>query len=250
MLNVVLIGAGNLGFNLYREFYKNEKINLIQWYNKTLDIIKFAEKNTSIIDNLKNLKHADIYIVCVKDDSIKKIIKKINFEGLIVHTSGCRSIKEVNSKKRRGVFYPVQTFNKTREVSFKNVPICIEAESKKDLYTLKQLSNYLKAKTYIIDSEQRKIIHLAAVFVNNFSNHLYTVSKEILDSKKITFEIFHSIIKETTNKVIEIGPEKSQTGPAKRGDNKTIEEHKEILRNKEYKDLYLIITRLIEKKYE
>ena len=79
---------------------------------------------------------------------------------------------------------------------------------------------------------------------------LYTVAKEILDSKKITFEIFHSIIKETTNKVIEIGPEKSQTGPAKRGDNKTIEEHKEILRNKEYKDLYLIITRLIEKKYE
>ena len=77
MLNVVLIGAGNLGFNLYREFYKNEKINLIQWYNKTLDIIKFAEKNTSITDDLKNLNHADIYIVCVKDDSIKKIIKKL-----------------------------------------------------------------------------------------------------------------------------------------------------------------------------
>ena len=122
MLNVVLIGAGNLGFNFYREFYKNEKIDLIQWYNKTLDIIKFAEKNTSIIDNLKNLKHADIYIVCVKDDSIKKVITKIKFESLIVHTSGCCSIKEIYSKKRRGVFYPVNTFNKSREVSFKNAP--------------------------------------------------------------------------------------------------------------------------------
>ena len=250
MLNLVLIGAGNLGFNFYREFSRSKKINIIQWYNRKLRVIKFAQKNTSIIDDLKNLKQADIYIVCIKDDSIKKIIQKINLKGLIVHTSGFCSIKEIDSKKRRGVFYPVQSFVKSRKISFKNVPICIEAENKKDLYTLDQISNYLGAKTYIINSEQRKVVHLAAVFVNNFSNHLYSIAQELLDSNKISFNIFHSIIRETTEKVLEIGPEKSQTGPAKRGDKKTIEEHEKFLTNKEYKKLYLIITQLIEKKYE
>ena len=91
---------------------------------------------------------------------------------------------------------------------------------------------------------------MAAIFVNNFTNHLYTIGKDILKSKKISFDIFYSIIKETTEKIIAIGPEESQTGPAKRGDKKTIEEHKKILGNKEYNKLYLIITRLIEKKYE
>ena len=80
MLNLVLIGAGNLGFNFYREFSISKKINLIQWYNRKLRVIKFAKKNTSIIDDLKNLKEADIYIVCIKDDSIKKIIQKINLK--------------------------------------------------------------------------------------------------------------------------------------------------------------------------
>ena len=250
MLNVVLIGAGSLGFNLYRELLESEKINLVQWYNRRLGIIKFARKNTSVIDNLENLKDADIYIICVKDDLIKEISQKINTNSLIVHTSGCCSIKEISPKKRRGVFYPVQTFIKSRKISFKNIPVCIEAENKKDLNTLNQISNYLNAKVHIVDSEQRKIIHLAAIFVNNFTNHLYTIGKDILNSKKISFDIFYSIIKETTEKIIAIGPEESQTGPAKRGDKKTIEEHKKILGNKEYNKLYLIITRLIEKKYE
>ena len=250
MLNLVLIGAGNLGFNFYNEFSKNKKINLIQWYSRSLNTVKFAKKNTSIIDDIKNIKKADLYIVCVNDDSIKNIIKQINLKGLIVHTSGFCSIKEIDSKKRRGVFYPVQTFIKSRKISFKNIPICIEAEDRKDLKKLIQLSNYINAKAYEINSEKRKVIHLAAVFVNNFSNHLYSIAQELLDSNKISFNIFHSIIRETTEKVLEIGPEKSQTGPAKRGDKKTIEEHEKFLTNKEYKKLYLIITQLIEKKYE
>ena len=250
MLNLVLIGAGNLGFNFYNEFSNNKNIDLIQWYSRSLNTIKFAKKNTSIIDDLENIKKADIYIVCVNDDSIKNIIKQINLKGLIVHTSGFCSIKEIDSKKRRGVFYPVQTFIKSRKISFKNIPICIEAEDRKDLKKLIQLSNYINAKAYEINSEKRKVIHLAAVFVNNFSNHLYSIAQELLDSNKISFNIFHSIIRETTEKVLEIGPEKSQTGPAKRGDKKTIEEHEKFLTNKEYKKLYLIITQLIEKKYE
>ena len=250
MLNVVLIGAGNLGFHLYRELYNSEKINFVQWYNRRLKVIKFAEKKISITDRIDNLKDADLYIICIKDDLIKKISSKIKTTSLIVHTSGGASIKEINSRKRRGVFYPVQTFLKSRHVSFKNIPICIEAEKNEDLITLKGISEILKAKAHIINSEQRKIVHLAAVFVNNFTNHLYTIAKDILKSEKIPFDFFYPLIKETIDKAILMGPDKSQTGPAKRGDRKTIQEHKKILSDKEYNKLYLMLTQLIEKRYE
>ena len=117
MLNLVLIGAGNLGFNFYNEFSKNKNISLIQWYSRSLNTIKFAKKNTSIIDDIKNIKKADIYIVCVNDDSIKNIIKQINLKGLIVGQMTNMHDNEIAfGKDKNTIIYDV--------VKKYNYPIC------------------------------------------------------------------------------------------------------------------------------
>ena len=248
MISVVLLGAGNVATHLYKAFKKSDEITVKQWYNRSYSAISSYANETETIDDLSQLKEADIYIMAVSDDSISKLSATLPFENrLVAHTSGSVSIHDLDKKNQRAVFYPLQTFSKNTELDFSNVPICIEVTEKENLQLLKDLSETLNCKAYKINTEQRQTLHLSAVYVNNFANQLYRIAHEISDAKNINFDILKPLILETAKKVQDISPYMAQTGPAKRNDKKTIKRHLKQIESEEHKKIYELLTASIKK---
>jgi predicted short-subunit dehydrogenase-like oxidoreductase (DUF2520 family) len=158
-------------------------------------------------------------------------------EALILHTSGATPLSVFRDFKQAGVFYPLQTFTKNKPVNFKEIPICVEAKNKEQLEIIKQMAAKLSPAVYEITSDQRKSLHVAAVFVSNFVNFLYTQGEDICRENEIPFEILHPLIKETAVKIKDLSPFDAQTGPAKRGDSDVIKEHLALLNDGPEKDL-------------
>lgn len=249
MIKVVILGGGNLAFHLTNTLLKTPSINLIQVYNRSLSKIKYLKGKTLITSNIDELKDADIYIVSVSDNAISELTSKLVLKNkLVVHTSGAANITELQSNSRKGVFYPLQSFSKEKEINFKEVPFCLETAHKLDFELLKKIATLLGSNSYNINSEQRKKLHVAAVFVNNFVNHLYYLGNEICDENNIPFEILKPLIKETSNKIIDLQPFDAQTGPAIRKDSKTINKHLELL-NENQQKIYSILTKSIIETY-
>ena len=247
MITVVLLGAGNVAFHLYKAFKKAENIDVIQWYNRSTQNIYQFQNKTEICDNINELKDADLYIIAVSDDAIAKISKDLPFKDrLVAQTSGSVNVYDMDKKNRRGVFYPLQTFSKDVEIDFKNVPICLEVLKKSDAPFLKSVAQSINSPYYKINTEQRQTLHLAAVFVNNFSNQLYRIAHEISDIKSIDFNILKPLISETANKVQHVSPYLAQTGPAIRNDKKTINRHLKALEKEIHKDIYKLLTKSIK----
>ncbi|MEO0528914.1 MAG: DUF2520 domain-containing protein, partial [Bacteroidota bacterium] len=207
-------------------------------------------KNANTSNSFKNISDADVYIIAVSDTAIESVSQQLTAKkGLIVHTSGSASIMELRANERNGIFYPLQTFSKNRAVNFQNIPICIEAKKKEDLESLRKLARMISDSVYEISSEQRKSIHLAAVFVNNFTNHLYHAASEICVRNKVPFHILEPLIEETALKIKNLSPLEAQTGPARRGDTETIQKHIQQLTNDAYRDIYSLISESISTTY-
>ena len=246
MIKVVILGAGNVATHLYRAFSGKKELELIQVYNRNLSKLKFVKESHKRISNLQDLKKADLYLLAVTDEAIETLADQLpNLEGLVVHTSGSAVITMLKKFPNHGVFYPLQSFSKEKELDFKQIPICLEANSAKNLEFLREIASILSDTIYEIDSRQRKSLHLAAVFVNNFSNHLFALSAEFCKNEKVPFEILKPLIKETVHKLDSLSPLEAQTGPAKRNDIKTIHAHKEMLGENE-KKIYSILTESIQ----
>ena len=250
MISVVLLGAGNVATHLFRAFTKAEHVSVVQWYNRNIDSIKSYKNEVDITDDITQLKLADLYILAVSDDAIKPLASLLPFENrLVVHTSGGVSLYDINKKQKRGVFYPLQTFSKTADVDFVNVPICIEALRNEDYQVLKELGSSIGSHTKKVNSDQRKVLHLAAVFVNNFTNQLYRIAHEITESEGAEFDVLKPLILETARKVQDLSPYIAQTGPAKRNDKKTLKKHLKLLKDPHHKEIYDLLTTSIQRTY-
>lgn len=228
MISVLIVGSGNVASHLVRAFLSVKKINILQISSR----------------DLKSIPYADITILAVSDDAIAEVSSKITNE-FVVHTSGSVALKALQNTTRKGVFYPLQTFSKDKVVDFSQIPFCLEAENKEDLKTLTRLASLLSEKIYNINSEQRKILHVAAVFVNNFTNHLFKIGSNLCEKHEIPFEILGPLIDETTNKIKVLHPSEAQTGPASRKDKKTIKNHLNLLDKKE-QAIYKTLTKSIQ----
>ena len=244
--NIVLIGAGNVATHLGLAL-KKSKHNIVQVYSKHMLSAKtLADKlKCQAISSLTEITlNADIYIIAVKDDAIAEVAKQLNLKDkIVVHTSGSVSIEALqNSSKNYGVFYPLQTFSKDKKVDFKKVPLCLETNNSKTFKTIEALANSISNNTQKISSEQRLTIHIAAVFACNFSNHLYAIANELLKSNKLSLDILKPLIEETAEKIKNNPPVKMQTGPAIRGDKKTMEKHLKQLTDNKQKQLYKLIS--------
>lgn len=246
MIKVVILGSGNVGTHLFKAFKNNNQIHIIQWYSRKIEDLYQYSSSVKITDKIKDLDNADLYILAVNDDSIHELSALLPFKNrLVCHTSGSKSINELNKNNRTAVFYPLQTFSKDSELDFTKIPLCLETENLDDMNTLKSIVNYLGCKYYEIDSNQREKLHLAAVFVNNFTNHMFTIAKTITDDSSIDFDILKPLISETVNKIYKLDPKDAQTGPAVRKDEKTINKHIQDLKSKEHRELYRLLTSLI-----
>lgn len=229
MISLTIIGKGNVGTHLYNRFLEIDAVDS-KWIDSR---------------NLNSIEETDITILAVSDDAISDVSSQIE-NSFVVHTSGSVSMDQLQNKARKGIFYPLQSFTKGEIVDFTKIPFCVEAENANDLKLLEQLVELLGTKSYQINSEQRKKIHLAAVFANNFTNHMYKISKDICDSNQIPFEILLPLIEETASKIKSISPKDAQTGPAARNDQKTIQKHLKML-NEQQRELYIKITESIQK---
>ncbi len=245
MIDVVVIGFGNVGFHLCKGLIATESVNLTQIFSRNSGNSAFGD--ISIIKNLNDLAEADLYIIAVTDGNIKEVAEKLPFNNrLVVHASGSTCLEILPKKNRKGVFYPLQTFSRKRNVDWRGVPICVEAQNEDDLRLLENLVKALSGNCYTIDSQQRKILHLAAVFCSNFVNHLYTIGSEICVANDMPFDILKPLIHETANKIIDLSPIEAQTGPAKRFDQKTIDEQLKSIENSSQKLIYELLTKSIQ----
>ncbi|MDY0089957.1 MAG: DUF2520 domain-containing protein [Flavobacteriaceae bacterium] len=247
MIKVVVLGSGNVATHLIRTFLKNEKVNLIQVYARNPENLKQILPEDKITKNISNLAEADVYIIAVSDNAIKDVSNQIQFKNrLVVHTSGSMNINTLNPKNRRGVFYPLQTFSISKEVNFKQIPICLETENATDYNILEQLAHNISENSYNVDSEKRKALHVAAVFVSNFVNHLYALGEKICVENNLPFQILKPLIIETANKITYLNPKNAQTGPAKRNDTQTTQEHLNFIKDEKLKNIYQILTESIQ----
>jgi predicted short-subunit dehydrogenase-like oxidoreductase (DUF2520 family) len=177
--------------------------------------------NCSWTTNLEDLaKDADLYLMAVSDDSIEEIAKQFPFKkALLVHTSGSTSMQALEpGSERTGVFYPLQTFSKDIDLDLSEVPICLESRNEMDMLMLEELAAAISSRSYRVPSDHRGILHVAAVFVCNFVNHMYTLGSDIMAYSGLPFSMLHPLINETARKALKNPPSEIQTGPARRND--------------------------------
>lgn len=251
MTKVSIIGSGNVAQHLIQAFqnamFLNSQIELIQVFARKKENLTHLLDTDKITSDYNQLQAADIYIIAVSDDAIASVSAQLPFENqLVVHTSGTVALAALQDNNRKGVFYPLQTFSKNKAVDFKNIPICLEAENESDLQLLKKIAHFISNAVYEISSEQRKALHVGAVFVNNFVNHLYQIGNDICDENQIPFAILKPLIQETANKIVTLSPQEAQTGPAVRNDLKTIEAHEQFLTNENQATIYKLLTQSIQ----
>jgi predicted short-subunit dehydrogenase-like oxidoreductase (DUF2520 family) len=252
-MKIVFIGSGNVATHMAIALKKagNE---IVQIFSRKDVNAKFLAKIVAAepVSNLNNLnREADLYIFSLNDDTLPNIIKMMpDTSGIWAHTAGSIPMnlfdKRLN-KGRYGVIYPLQTFSKERKLDFSKISLFIEGDISDTENILLDLARTISDDVKLLDSESRKYLHLSAVFANNFSNHMFTLSNEILSERGITFDVLKPLITETVAKVLEMEPIKAQTGPAIRLDEKVINKHLELIKDDKIKEIYTILSKSINR---
>jgi predicted short-subunit dehydrogenase-like oxidoreductase (DUF2520 family) len=250
---IILLGSGNVATQIGHALRQNG-LHIAQVYSpnaRRAKILAESLKTAPVSAISKIKKNADLYILAVKDDAIPLLAKKLKLKDqLVVHTSGSVAMNVLRpASDNIGVLYPLQTFSIGRPVNWRKVPLCLEVNSKPGKVLLEKIARRVSHELVWINTEERKSLHLAAVFAANFSNHMYVIAENLLRKKKIPFSLLHPLILETAHKATDLGPAQAQTGPASRKDTKTIKKHLKMLAgDKTYRELYLSISKSIGEK--
>jgi predicted short-subunit dehydrogenase-like oxidoreductase (DUF2520 family) len=243
-------GAGKVAGALCREFHgKGHTIEHISSLN-SLKGRRLAESfNATWSDDLTFPVSTEIIIAAVPDNSLSMVLGNIKCgkNTIVAHTAGSIGLDVFpENLPGRGVFYPLQTFSENRIPDLTSVPFFIEAGNDLSTGILKVLAETISCSVFLSDTSHRRLLHLAAVFVSNFTNHMLTTGKDISSKAGFQYDVLQPLIVETINKALEIGPENSQTGPAVRYDFDTIEKHLNLLSfSPELKMMYDMITKSI-----
>ena len=248
-MQIVLIGSGNVAFHLAKAFTEAQ-IPISQIFGRNTTELQKISEQFSIPFSTETLAEADLYIISVSDSSIAEVSALIkNKNVLVAHTSGSVSREALSGNYRKSVFYPLQTFSKSKNLDYSKIPFFIDAENENDEEILKNLASKISKNVMLANDEKRKYIHLTAVFACNFVNHLYARAKEISDSQGIPFDYFLPLIDETTQKIHELEPKLAQTGPAIRNDEKVLKLHESLLTDEEKLKIYKTLNESIKKMY-
>ena len=254
-MKIVIIGAGNLATHLSRALQQTGE-QIVQVYSRTaVSASELATLlNVPYTTNLDEITaDADVYFYAVSDDALESLLQLPLAPGAIhVHTAGSVSMDVFKGKKSNyGVFYPLQTFSKNKQVDFKTISVFVEASFPEVESTLFKLAHAVSEQVYKTNSEQRLKLHLSAVFACNFVNHLYQIASEVVKSADLPFEVLKPLIIETAEKVMQLSPEEAQTGPAKRNDQGVINKHLDVLGDEDpsLKKLYQDLSDMILNQY-
>ncbi len=249
-LNISFAGAGRVAGALCRAMYQaGHNIGLVVSESEK-NGIPLAESCKAIWSHkLIFPDSTDVIIVAVPDHRLKAVLNSIicRPEALVAHTAGSMGFEVFpDNLLHKGIFYPLQTFSPARKVAFLNLPFLLETSDEQTSPILKNLAESIGGIVHFVDTENRRKIHIAGVFVCNFTNHMLTVGKEVSRRAGVSFDLLGPLIKETFSKALDLGPEYSQTGPAVRNDQNTIEKHLELLSfSPELQRIYQEMTRSI-----
>jgi len=249
--SIVFIGAGNLATNLATAFF-NADCRIPQVFSRSIDSAqllanKFGSAYTNTQSNI--IDDADFYFICTPDKTIQGIVEDLKRpKGIVVHTSGSTDISLLSRFDSYGVFYPFQTFSKSRIIPFEDIPICLSANNDDTYNRLNNLASLISKRVLPMNSETRSWLHLSGVIANNFTNHLLALSYQLSVEKGFNFELLKPLVLETVQKAFDGNPSDTQTGPAIRYDESTINLH--INKLKEYSpelaDIYKALTLSIQ----
>lgn len=242
-----IIGLGNVGSHLYGAFLE-ENIEVTHVVSRSEPSNKVLV-NSEWIQTPKDLPLEQLVIVCVPDDKIDSIISQIPSNCPVAYTSGSVNLNTLSERKELGVFYPLQTFTKDSPLDIFEVPFYIEARSTVFASKLFDLAWVISRNVNYASSDERKKMHLAAVFINNFTNHLALISKQYLDSENLNFDHLKPLLKETARKLETQDPLLIQTGPARRNDQDIIQQQIDSLENPIHKEIYRLISKSIHQTY-
>jgi predicted short-subunit dehydrogenase-like oxidoreductase (DUF2520 family) len=243
MIRICLVGTGNVAVTLAREIRDHEALSLVQLIGRDQNKLPKDLFGVPFSNQFNSLPDCDVVLIAVSDHAIQKVSNQLPFtDAVVAHTSGASSIDLLNKHEYQGVIYPLQTFSKHQQVDWSKIPILWQGNGKKVNEKLETLSNLISPLTIQNDEKQRLSMHLAAVVVNNFTNHLYGEAYEFCKSNNMSFDLLIPLIEETTRKIKQNEPRKSQTGPASRGDLQTIQRHQTIPMTKELDDIYSLFT--------
>jgi predicted short-subunit dehydrogenase-like oxidoreductase (DUF2520 family) len=252
--NIAIVGAGNVATHLGPAL-QAEGHRIVQVYSKTEEAAKvLAERlGTDFITDISALDYsADIFLFCLKDDALLNVLKQTRFTNqILIHTAGSLPLDIFkNFGFHYGVLYPLQTLIKERTVDLSKVPICIEASTPFAESIVVKLASGISGKVEFVDSDKRKILHVAAVFACNFTNHMFYIADKLMRENGLDLDLLKPLIQETFAKIMETDPQTAQTGPAKRGDLKTINEHLNILKDHPgMKKIYTFVSESIAESY-
>jgi predicted short-subunit dehydrogenase-like oxidoreductase (DUF2520 family) len=250
MIRIGLIGTGNVATALAREIRKHELLTLVKLIGRDQNKLPKDLISVPFSNQFNALHSCDMILIAVSDHSIQEVSNQLPLtDAVVAHTSGASSMDLLSNHKHRGVFYPLQTFSKQQPLTWSEIPILWEGNKKLVDEKLETLSQLLSPLAVQSDEKQRLSMHLAAVVVNNFTNHLYAEAHRFCKSKHVNFDLLVPLIEETTRKIKQLNPRESQTGPASRGDTQTIQRHKMIPMTEELSDIYSLFTSQLLKQY-
>jgi predicted short-subunit dehydrogenase-like oxidoreductase (DUF2520 family) len=250
--SIVILGSGNVATHLGKAFHKNG-LRIIQVYSRNLlHAEELAQTiNANAISDIDRINlNADLILFCISDSAVLSVLKQRSWNNsFLVHTGGTAAIDVFQPfTSNYGVLYPYQTFTKNRVLDISEVPFLIEGNTRENEELIKDLTRKITSHVHLFHSPERRLFHLAGVFANNFSNHMFVIAKEIVTKAGLPDTLIFPLIEETVKKAMEIGPHNAQTGPALRHNVEIMKKHIEMLAsNPDWQKIYTFVSESISK---
>jgi predicted short-subunit dehydrogenase-like oxidoreductase (DUF2520 family) len=260
-MKISIIGTGNVAFHLGKRL-KKQGIEIEEIIGrdpqKTLWLAELL--GTSWTSDFTKIKtSSDLYIIAVNDGAIEQVAIKLSAQlgnHFVVHTSGTMPSTILQPYFTNfGTLWPLQTFSLASQPDFERIPIFINSVQKSTFNNtnlppqyatdfLRKIAENISPRVYDLSDKDKMTLHIAAVFVNNFTNHLFKIGAEIVHKQQLPFDVLLPLIEETVNKIRNNAPDAMQTGPARRGDDATIEKHLNFLEKHtpQYELLYTVMS--------
>lgn len=260
-MEVTFIGAGNVAWHLAPALENaghrvNEVISRQLSHARQLVSLLYDARPRSDLNVAKSLSR--LFVLTVPDDALPDVCARLVLpeNAIVVHTSGSRSLDDLNQLMqlysdvpvKTGVFYPLQTFSRSQNpLDFEDIPICVEASDPETEAALVAMGQEISSIVYLVSSAERRVLHLAAVFACNFTNHLLAIANDLTDAHDLEFDLLRPLIRETFQKALAAKtPADVQTGPARRNDQKTINTHMAMLNGQpRLQEIYELLTESI-----
>ncbi|MDH4471846.1 MAG: DUF2520 domain-containing protein [Fluviicola sp.] len=248
--SISIVGAGNVAFHLATGLLK-AGIRIDYCWNRTPE--KAAELaalfQCKTASTLEDLASSDLILCAVSDDALSSLLPQLSDIAQVVATSGTVNVLPFSTNFPVGVFYPLQTFSRNRAVDLATVPIFVESSSSEFTSVLLTLGNTISRTVNELPCEKRVQLHLAAVFINNFTNHLIDIAQQQLTQADLSFDWLKPLLLETVENLNDQTAFNAQTGPARRADLKTIERHINML-SPEQSAVYKLLSSSIQQRYK